>query len=174
MSVSESSPGTVNWAYYFSIANDNDPRIALDSSGNVYWLKQVSNSPLQQFFCKINSSGSLQWQRTLTSPVNYTGSQNYPDISVSTDGAFVVIASTQSTSNGMIFKCPGDGSKTGSFTGPDGTWTYAAGGLSYNSWTQYTWVDQGAAGSLNQSVDAQVTTGLSVSTSTYTIVDYNY
>lgn len=56
-----------------------DPRFKFDSSGNVLVAAQWNNSPTRMLVVKYNSSGTSQWQRTLT------GSSDLAQMAVTND-----------------------------------------------------------------------------------------
>ena len=70
---------------------------------------------------KYNSSGTIQWQRTLAGATSDTPGRRGAIVHDGVD-KFAVSATTSPTEI-LIFKAPDDGSETGTF----GSYTYAAG-----------------------------------------------
>lgn len=116
-----SSAGAVQWQYrYVNMTHISD--IATDSSGNVYCVAVSITGAL--VIIKVNSSGVLQYSRTLTPP---TGVINgYQRIAIS--GSIMYI--TASWANKLlVFKVPTDGSLTQSISVGGFSFTYAAGSV---------------------------------------------
>jgi len=126
--------------------------LCLDSSGNIYVTGYTTdNSVGKAVIAKYNNSGTIQWQRYLSTSAD-TNIYSY-DISINSTGTFVVIAGQYSTT-GFVAKLPTDGSKTGTYS-LSGTWTYAAANLT------------DAAGSMTMSSSSvSLTSGNGLSTTT--------
>jgi hypothetical protein len=103
-----------------SIASRSKP-IAVDSSGNVYITgRSSSNTALE--ICKLNSSGTLQWARTLAAGTNGFG------IDITVIGTKFVVTgqfTLSGTTRAITFEAPTDGSATGTYTNAGVTFTYA-------------------------------------------------
>jgi hypothetical protein len=103
-------------------------KVAVDGSENSYMLTRVSSPNARNFIiAKFDSSGTIQWQRILTLPIEPTG---YHDISVNSAGRILV--STQINTSGPSQYYPffavlsPDGSGIGTYTLDGLTYTYAA------------------------------------------------
>jgi uncharacterized delta-60 repeat protein len=102
--------------------------IAVDGSGNVYITGSTFSSGAGNYdilIAKYNTSGTIQWQRTLGGA---SSDQGY-GIAVDGSGNLYIIGSTTSSGAGgqdvLIAKLPADGSLTGTY----GAFTYATSGL---------------------------------------------
>ena len=126
--------------------------IAVDTSGNVYCTGFQYNSaghPIA-FVAKYNTSGVIQWQRSLTD--TYTSPGDYGRcIAVDTSGN-VYCTGQQLNSAGytiaFVFTAPTDGTLTGTYSTSLGGLTYAAGSL-----TDAAGALTDAAGSLTDAAD---------------------
>lgn len=104
-------------------------KVAVDGSENSYMLTRVSSPNTRNLvIAKFDSSGTIQWQRILTFPNDFSG---YQDISVNSSGRILV--STQILYAGppekyfpFIAVLSPDGSGTGTYTLDGLTYTYAA------------------------------------------------
>lgn len=100
--------------------------VTTDSSNNVYVFTRDNSNGLIGVILKFNSSGTLQWQRSLT--YSGTGNVGPSNITVdSTNSAFIIGASI--TGAMVFFRLPTDGSQTGTY----GSWTYAASSYTFGS-----------------------------------------
>ena len=106
--------------------------ICLDSSGNIYVVGEtnVEGAGIQDvLILKYNSSGTLQWQRTLGG----TGADYGIGIAHDGSGNVIIAGRTYSAGAGnadiLIAKLPDDGSLTGTY----GSFTYAASSLTADS-----------------------------------------
>lgn len=98
----------------------------IDSQGNVYLVSEIINpdvnTPRCSFIVKLNSSGVVQWQRTLNAGYR----ANPYDITVDSNDDIVLTGWYQNISGGVqgtfVAKLPSDGS----LTGTHGSWTYQA------------------------------------------------
>lgn len=128
------SSGSLLWQRQFSSALGHmiSNSIAMDSDENVYITGYGPTATQSQLFiAKYNSSGSLQWQRTLD------GSQSEVGYGITVKGNSIVVAAYSNTSpiSGgteiLLLKVPTDGSLTGTygpFTYSSSSYTDAAGG----------------------------------------------
>ena len=101
-------------------------RVAVDSSENAYMLTRVSSPNASNLvIAKFNSSGTIQWQRILTLPMEPSG---YQDISVNSTGRILVSTQINVSSQYYPFFAvlSPDGSGTGTYTLDGLTYTYAA------------------------------------------------
>ena len=128
------SSGIVQWQRTLGGSNtDMGTGITIDSSDNVYITGYTDESispqiPMNIMIAKYNSSGDIQWQRTLGSS---TSGQDYGyGIAADNSGNIYVTAQQSAIGAGgldiFIAKLPDDGSSTGTF----GVYTYAASSLS--------------------------------------------
>jgi hypothetical protein len=117
--VKYNSSGTYQWqqttsggtySYYYPVAS------VVDSSGNLYVASYtyIGSSQYVAGLFKYNSSGTLQWQRFITS----TSSVYLMSMAVNNADSAVVLTFTNGTSSYSIItmKYPQDGSKTGTYT----------------------------------------------------------
>jgi len=164
--------GVVQWKRAIGGTNsDRGTGVAVDSSGNVYICGQgASGGPYFNDYiiiAKFNSSGSLQWERTIKGPTN----QNNKDIRaerIRVDGSdnLYVAGFTEAAGQGsddlFVFKLPNDGS----LTGTHGSFVYAASSLTLTTSISLTEANLGLSGSNGNLTDyAQ---NLTVSTSSFT------
>ena len=128
------SSGNLAWQRIITsgyTAQDNFYSIAQDSSGFIYVLTGNANvsgasGKQQANIFKYNSSGTLQWQRSLTVS---SGSLRVNSLRIS--GSNIYLSGYSYTSglliNGFLtVTLPTDGSKTGSYSNSGLTFTYAA------------------------------------------------
>ena len=119
------------WAYAFTDISSFFG-VALDSSGNIYAVGQQgisnTNGPLR--IIKLNSSGTLQWARTLSlAGYRVENSGGFvPRISIS-GSKFVVSATVTdnaSITRAFTFQAPTDGSGTGTISNAGLSWVYSS------------------------------------------------
>jgi hypothetical protein len=108
--------------------NDFINAVAVDGSGNSYWVGSFGTSnggKYQGFIIKFNSSGTVQWQRSLSYTSNHL---QLNSVAIDNNGGLVVSGGTNNGSNYGSFaaKLPADGSKTGTYTVGGLTIVYAA------------------------------------------------
>jgi hypothetical protein len=118
------SSGTVLFANTLTpaVANIVANDVTVDSSNNVYLVGEGEN--YSAFICKYNSSGTLQWQRQITTDASVTY-KYFRGIKVDSLGNMFMAGVMMTSSNNQYFflgKFPSDGSKTG---------TYVVGGFSF-------------------------------------------
>ena len=119
------SSGTILWAKQLAAPLGNYlnyGNITLDSSGNVYVIGgyyDATTSTNIGVVCKYNSSGVLQWQRTLSSN---TSNIAFSGIVIDSSGIMHISGSYNATNSTLTIKLPSDGSRTGTY----GPYTYAA------------------------------------------------
>jgi len=132
---SVSSAGAINWARKFVLGTSAGARnIAVDSSGNIYvvCVFSASGAPVYSAILKYNSSGTLQWQRTLKGPGNSNSYALYAqDITIANGN--VIITGYQNTTGvsnawyGFTVSVPTDGSLTQTIVNGGNSYVYAAG-----------------------------------------------
>ena len=126
--------------------------IAVDTSGNVYCTGYQNNSAghIIAFVAKYNTSGVIQWQRSLTDTYTTPGDYGF-GIAVDTSGN-VYVTGQQNNSAGhpiaFVFTAPTDGTLTGTYSTSLGGLVYAAGSL-----TDAAGALTDAAGSLTDAAD---------------------
>ena len=118
--------GTIQWQQSLnSTSADNAYGVSVDSSGNVYIIGYTGYSGAgsnDALIAKYDTSGTIQWQRTLGTT---SGELGY-GIKVDALGAIYVTGYTTSTGNDLwAAKLPADGSLTGTY----GSWVYQASSL---------------------------------------------
>lgn len=93
------SSGTIQWQFNINGAgNEYIHDVAVDSSGNAYYWGQTTTSggtSWNFFLMKVNSSGSIQWQRTLGGPGSDQSSSTLPNkMYVDASGNVYIIGTT--------------------------------------------------------------------------------
>ena len=156
-------PWTVSFAYSSATNGITPCATATDSSGNVYLLVRLQQTP-QGFshIVKFNSSGTIQWQRFITFYGAGNGIANAPmaaygsDLLVDSSGYLYLAGNTYSTLiaryEQFVLKIPTDGSIIGTFLASSSSTTYNVYAMiSYGdataSTTTLTWSDYGVASS---------------------------
>ena len=130
------SSGTIQWQRILGTSSsDSGHGIAVDDSGNVYVVgsTQSGGGNPNILIAKYNSSGTAQWQRSLTgNPASNNDEGN--KIEVDNEGNIYIVGFgyTSSATAMLIAKLPDDGSLTGTygdFTYSSLSLTSSAGGL---------------------------------------------
>lgn len=131
------SSGVVQWARKLSGSGTNEISYgsAADSDGNLYavgYCNQGGSYNIQ--FAKWNTSGTIQWQRRLTTGWEGNGA----DIVTDSNGSFYFNAGrlVSSTNYESFGKLPVDGSKTGTYTVGGQSTVYSATTLTESSVSQ--------------------------------------
>ena len=106
----QSTPASPNEAHTYQ------PSIAVDSSENVYvaWEEKINSGNYTANVVKYNTSGTLQWVRSLRCTSSAVRFSNTPSLSVSSDDSFVYLY-TEDSSNTQAFllQLTSDGAGTG-------------------------------------------------------------
>jgi hypothetical protein len=125
------SSGTLQWQRKITQAGSegtNFFEVALDSSNNVYVLGDTNVSSVRRLLIiKYNSSGTIQWQRTISQTQELRSNQSLAIL-----GDVMYIGGyTNATVGGQFFfaRLPTDGSLTGTYTVGGFSYTYAASSL---------------------------------------------
>ena len=122
--VKVNASGAIVWQRYLNDALGYNVRfysISIDSSNNLYVCGYGNTATVATtYIVKYNSSGVLQWQRSLSTQYNGVGY----GITVDSTGNYYVTgyASNGVGLNSVTFKLPTDGARTGTY----GAYTYAA------------------------------------------------
>jgi hypothetical protein len=155
LGVKFNSSGVQQWSRKLDAgtgSNDQFMGSAIDSSGNVYFVGVTGTSGI---IAKYNSSGTIQWQRTMT---------NTQFQSVRIESNLELIVTGTVGNDGIVVRVPTDGTKTGTYTLNGVSITYAASSLTdsasglSSSDTGYGW---GSAGQSATSVGTSYTTDTS-------------
>ena len=155
--VKHDSSGALQWQRRLQGSGGGDlfgNLCAVDTSGNVYVLCYDVNAPGYLIIAKWDSSGTIQWQRSLVINNIFTSSA---DIKVSGNTIIVTGNYSQASilyNSSYVIKVPTDGSKTGTYTVGGHTYTYSA---ANNSETY---------GSMSEASDSLTLNVASISTST--------
>ena len=123
------SSGTLQWQRTLGGTNSESGQgIAIDNSDNLYIVGQTSSEGAGEtdiLIAKYNSSGNIQWQRTLGG----TGTESAYSIAVDSSNNVYIIGETETDTflvyDTLIAKIPGDGTLTGNY----GIYTYASSSL---------------------------------------------
>ena len=157
-----SSTGAINWQRYTTSVS-NMYGVVCDSTPNFYFVGTTSTGT-QSWLAKYNSTGTLQFQRTLGG----TGTQ-VRDIGISSASTYLYITLYPSTSNVGLISLPVDGTKTGSYS----TLSYTASAYTETTPNFAT----GNANSYNQNTPAFTSTNASpppaIANSAFTITKTN-
>jgi hypothetical protein len=144
------------WEYQLSVAINLQPDcVEIDSSNNVYYYGTLSNTG---YIFKVNSSGTLQWTRTVY--IN-----NFMDgfkVRIINDIMYVFgLGYVTGDVGGYIMKLPTDGTKTGTY----GNFVYSSVSATLTSINEMTitaitpTIDGGTIGNYNGSTTASLTYG---------------
>ena len=122
------SSGAIQWQRSVDVTTSNGQYfngVAVDSSGNVYAVGvTTSTSPQTGMLVKFNSSGTVQWQRSLSN-------SNLSSVKVLPGGELGIVGTWKGLSSGgsdqtLYIQVPADGSKTGTYTVGGTSVSYAA------------------------------------------------
>jgi hypothetical protein len=116
------SSGTVQWQRYQDYGGSHNEAsqqsIAVDSSDNIYIYGYQSSDKL--WIGKYDTSGTIQWKRQITTPV-----QCYPT-TITVRGSTEFAVAWYEGSNAYMAALPVDGSKTGTYSINGKSFTYVA------------------------------------------------
>ena len=138
--------------------------VAISPDGNIYALGSVGQA---LYVIKYNASGTLQWQRKITSSSTNFGTQWASIRAADNLNFFVGTSERNSTGNALALRLPTDGTLTGTYVIGGQTITYATSTDLTDSSISIVWTSQGftdAAGS-----QAFTTSSASFTDTTYTI-----
>jgi len=183
---SYSQTGTRNWAsgvYGFFESGSTtliNIGVACDSLDNIYYAFYKNTSGNQNsaiYIVKLNSSGTLQWQRKIEETnYGFYMSKSYPTVNMMRNAFFTVdknafyIFTGDSGQNGVIIKLPLDGSKTGTYVSSPYSYTYSTASLStgFQGIPNYTTWSVGSPGLSTGSATVLDTYTPTLSTTSYT------
>jgi hypothetical protein len=124
--------GTLQWQRVLTVGLDCVFYAACtDASNNVYatgYLFRSGGSTYDVIVVKYDSSGTLQWQRYLSSYTSTFLQEYGRSITIDAAGAINLVGSTNKSGSNdfLVLKLPADGSKTGTYTVAGYSFTYAA------------------------------------------------
>jgi len=99
------------------------PSVVFDSSNNVYFCITISTGGTYGFVVfKVNSSGTLQWQRLFETKLSGGSSATATSLVATCTGTSLNLSYSTITNSGALgyIQYPTDGSKTGTYTTSDG------------------------------------------------------
>ena len=140
--VDASNGTTVAWSKYSNDLQYYSQMLDCDSSGNLYVFCTPVSPAGGSAILKFNSSGTLQWQRSLY----YTGSTvTVNNITIDNTNSVFILSMILNTSpnRAVIVRLPIDGSQTGTY----GAWVYAASSYTINNTATGTWSSSSPTGS---------------------------
>jgi hypothetical protein len=159
--IKRDSAGTLQWQRKISNSSSSygivPVDVTTDSSGNIYTTNYTLISSVQNtIVAKWNSSGTLQWQRSILA----SGGFGVGKIKVDSLGNMYIIGTTNSSSTGdvVVFKLPSDGSLTGTYSVGGYSITYAASSLT-----------EAAGDGVESSSANTATSGLGAEVASYTL-----
>ena len=172
--VKYNSSGTLQWQKRLAASSPNEVALGVDvdSSDNVYvcGTSNFSSYPSNKYIiiAKFNSSGSLQWARTLSFTTFSTVNKDIVAERIRVDGSDNLYISGHTEAEGQgsddlfVIKLPNDGS----LTGTHGSFTYAVSSFTVTTSMSMTEANLGLTGANGTLTDyAQ---SLTVSTSSFT------
>jgi hypothetical protein len=173
------SSGVWQWSRSFALGiGFRAPMVATDSSGNAYlvaWTTGMGglSGINSAFILKLNSSGTVQWQRNFA----YSGNRVYPyGLSVTaTNGLVIGMQLGTDSATAVFVKLPVDGSKTGTYTASGYSFVYEATSLTINNYTSNSSASSSTTltsdfTGYNESVSLTYTESADTSTSTFTTI----
>lgn len=147
--VSTSNGTSVSWSWSCSSFSPyNGAQMTTDSSGNNLYLLAYDSTNARSVLMKVNSSGSIQWQRY----IKKTGKTTTPfdiEFDNTNNAVIVVLSQSGNPSIPIIMKLPADGSLTGTYgdieytassyttSSASGSWSSCSSGsaTTYSSWS---------------------------------------
>jgi hypothetical protein len=126
-----STAGVINWQRKFTLFTTMNATsgVDVDSAGNIYYIGtgQNASGPGYTFILKYNSSGILQWQRTLTVGTTASNYAYGTDLKVVGDNVNIVgrANSTGSAVHGFAISVPTSGGLTGTIVNAGANYLYA-------------------------------------------------
>lgn len=167
--IKRNSSGTIQWQRVITNSSSSYgvvvTNLAVDSSDNIYGTAYTaSGANFVGIVAKWNSSGTLQWQRSITPSANSLG---IADVKVDSTGTFMTLSCYTNVSGNYdyaLFKLPIDGTLTGTYTVGSYSYTYAA-----SSFTETSYSGTNATATLSASGGA-----LGASTPSNTISDTSF
>jgi hypothetical protein len=130
--IKRDSSGTLQWQRKISNSGSSygfvPVDVTTDSSSNIYTTNYtLISSVTTAIVAKWDSSGTLQWQRSISG----SGGVTVGRIKVDSSGYMWIVATTNVAGNSdvMLLKLPSDGSLTGTYTVGSWSITYAASSL---------------------------------------------
>lgn len=127
--IKRNSSGTLQWQRKLSNSSSSygivPMDVTTDSAGNIYTTNYTAvSSVTTTVIAKWNSSGTLQWQRSISG----SGGVSVGKIRTDSLGSIYIIGTTNvaGNSDAIAFKLPGDGSLTGTYSVGSWSITYAA------------------------------------------------
>jgi len=165
------SSGTLQWQRALGGANfDLFDSVSIDLNDNLYVVGQTASAgtgTTNGLIAKYNSSGTIQWQRTLstTAIILFSGTE------IDKDGNLIVVGRTNTPGAGnydlLIGLFPPDGSLTGTYVLDGENMIYAASSL-----TSATSTLTGATPTLTEATSTLTAATSSLTSSTITLTEY--
>lgn len=153
--------------FYRQLTGSTNPTsvdVAVSPDGNIYALGSVGQA---LYVIKYNASGTIQWQRKITSSSTNFGTQ-YASISVADNlNFFVGTSERNSTGKALGLRLPTDGSLTGTYVIGGQTITYATSTDLTDSSISIVWTSQGFTDSAGS--QSFTTSSASFANTTYTL-----
>jgi len=133
--VKYNSSGTLQWQRRIgnsasSLGNCEGSGLAIDSSDNIYVAGRSSdnsgNTQASVSITKLNSSGTVQWQRRMSNAAYGQASMRYQGNPLLINAGTLTFTALPTAGSGVVFAFPLDGTKTGSYPVTSaGTWVYS-------------------------------------------------
>lgn len=167
--IKRNSSGTIQWQRVITNSSSSYgmamTNLAVDSSNNIYGSAYTEVGSISVgIVAKWNSSGTLQWQRSITPSANSLGIY---DVKIDSTGTFMTLACYTNASGNhdyALFKLPTNGTLTGTYAVGSYSYTYAA-----SSYTETSYSGTNATATLTSSAGS-----LGVGTPGNTISDTSF